>query len=233
MNIDIPTILVELNNFYFFEKMLKIVLIGDIIASRKIKDRSSVQKQLKATIRKLNKKTPNLLSPYTITLGDEFQAVFNRADQLFDDIMSIMSALYPEQVRFSIGVGTIDTPINRQQAIGMDGPAFYLARKGIEQLKGTDYIFITNGLIENQQDFVNHCLSLVSYHLSKWKQSRLSVFRLVQQGLPVSDMTKKLDLTDKAIYKTIDQGELKVVNQLLLDIEKIINTSAAQKRKSL
>ncbi|WP_455210237.1 SatD family protein [Kaarinaea lacus] len=213
--------------------MLKIVLIGDIIASRKIKDRSSVQKQLKATVRQLNRKNPNLLSPYTITLGDEFQAVFNNANQMFDDIMCIISALYPERARFSIGIGTIDTPINKQQAIGMDGQAFYLARKGIEQLKGTDYLFITNGLVENQHDIVNHSLSLVSHHISKWKQSRLNVFRLLQQGLSVADMTKKLDLTDKAIYKTIDQGELKVVNRLLLDVEKIINASTVQQRKTL
>ncbi len=213
--------------------MSKIVLIGDIVASRKIKDRSSVQKKLKSTIRQLNRNNPNLLSPYTITLGDEFQAVFNKAELIFSDIITIMLALYPEQVRFSIGAGAIDTPINKQQAIGMDGPAFYLARKGIEHLKATGYLFTTNGLIEAQQDIVNNSLYLVSHHMAKWKQTRLSVFRLLQQGLSVADMTKKLDLTDKAIYKTIDHGELKVVNQLLLEIEKIISASAAQQRITL
>ena len=208
--------------------MSKIVLIGDIIASRKIKDRSSVQKQLKAVLRNLNRKSANLLSPYTITLGDEFQAVFNQSGQIFSDIITILSALYPEQVRFSIGIGTIDTPINKQQAIGMDGPAFYMARKGIEQLKATDYLFITNGLIEDQQDMVNNCLFLLSHLIHKWKPSRLSVFQLVQQGMSVGDMTKKLDLTDKAIYKSIDQGELKVVHHLLINVENIINASATR-----
>jgi hypothetical protein len=208
--------------------MSKIVLIGDIIASRKIKDRSSVQKQLKAAIRQLNRKNPNLISPYTITLGDEFQAVFDKADRLFSDITNILLALYPEQVRFSVGVGAIDTPINKQQAIGMDGPAFYLARKGIEQLKASGYLFITNGLTENQQDMVNNSLFLVSHHVCKWKPSRLTVFRLLQQGLSVADMTNQLDLTDKAIYKTIDQGELKVIQQLFLEIEKIINACTVQ-----
>jgi Mor family transcriptional regulator len=166
-----------------------------------------------------------LLSPYTITLGDEFQAVYAKADHLFSDLVSILLALYPEQVRFSIGIGTIDTPINKQQAIGMDGPAFYLARKGIEQLKASGYLFIVNGLPDKQQDIVNNSLFLVSHHLGKWKQSRLSVFQLLQQGLSVSDMTKKLKLSDKAIYKTIDQGELKIVHQLFLDVEKVINAS--------
>jgi len=211
--------------------MSRIVLIGDIIASRNIKDRSSVQKKLQAALRQLNRTNPNLLSPYTITLGDEFQAVFSRAEHLFADSIAILLALYPEQVRFSIGVGAIDTPVNRQQAIGMDGPAFYLARKGIERLKADGYLFITNGVREDYQDIVNNSLFLLSNQVSKWKQSRLSVFRLLQQGLSVADMTSKLDLTDKAIYKTIDHGDLKVVNRLLSDIEKLLNASTKQKRK--
>jgi len=212
-------------------RMQKIVLIADIVASRKIKDRSAAQKALTAVIRQRNRKNPHLVSPYTITLGDEFQAVFNQADDLFIDVMSLILALYPEQIRFSIGVGTIDTPINRQQAIGMDGPAFYLARQGIDQLKTSDYLFTTNGLLESQQNIVNNSLFLVSHHISKWKASRLSVFRLLQQGISVANMTRKLELTDKAIYKTIDHGELKVINQLLMDIEKIINDAVAQQRK--
>ena len=209
--------------------MAKIVLIGDIVASRKIEDRSLVQKKLMAAIRQVNRKNSNLLSPYTVTLGDEFQAVFNKADRIFADGITILSALYPEQVRFSIGVGAIDTPINKQQAIGMDGPAFYLARKGIGQLKSSGYLFTTNGLLDDQQNMVNHSLYLVSHHLSKWIQSRLNVFVLLQQGLSVADMANKLDLSDKAIYKTIDHGELRVIHQLFLDIEKVINASAAQK----
>jgi len=135
-------------------------------------------------------------------------------------------------VRFSIGVGTLDTPINRQQAIGMDGPAFYLARQGVERLKTTDYLFITGGLRPEQQDIVNHSLFLVSQQIRKWKLSRLQVFRLLQQGLSVADMTRKLDLTDKAIYKSIDQGELKVIHQLFLDIETIISASSKPAKPS-
>lgn len=212
--------------------MSKIVLIGDIIASRKVQDRPSIQKKLKAALRQVNRRNANVLSPYTITLGDEFQAVFDRADGLFTDMISVLAALFPEQVRFSIGVGALDTPVNRKQAIGMDGPAFYLARRGIEQLKATDYLFITNGLPEDRQSIVNHGLFLLSRHVSEWKPSRLWVFQLLQLGLSVADMTKRLDLSNKAIYKSIDQGELKVIHQLFLDTEKIISDCAGKKQKT-
>ena len=41
----------------------------------------------------LNSQHRELLSPYTITLGDEFQAVFGRADSVFPDILAIMRDL--------------------------------------------------------------------------------------------------------------------------------------------
>ncbi len=37
----------------------------------------------------LNRKDKNLISNYTVTLGDELQAVFNSADELFFDIVII------------------------------------------------------------------------------------------------------------------------------------------------
>lgn len=211
--------------------MEKIVVIADIVASRKIDERAALQKKLKAVIRQVNRKNSNLVSPYTITLGDEFQAVLNNADQLFYDFTTIMEALHPEKIRFSIAVGEINTPINRKQAIGMDGPAFYAARHGIETLKSNEFLFTCNGLNEWQQSLVNQSLYLASYHLLKWKLSRLSIFNYLQQGLNVLEMSKKMDLSDKSIYKSIDHGALKVVNGLFRDIEQTISQSLKQSKR--
>ncbi|WP_455203217.1 SatD family protein [Kaarinaea lacus] len=211
--------------------MNKIVVIADIVSSRKIEQRAALQKKLKAVIRQVNRKNPNLVSPYTITLGDEFQAVLNKADHLFFDFTTIMEALHPERVRFSISVGEINTPINRQQAIGMDGPAFYAARHGIETLKSNEYLFTCNGLNENQQNLVNQSLYLASHHLLKWKLSRLSIFNYLQQNFNVLEISNKVSLGDKAIYKSIDQGALKVVDTLFRDIEQIINQSLKPKKR--
>ena len=118
-----------------------IVLIGDIIASKKIKDRFAVQKKLTNAFKKINSSNKNIISPFTITLGDEFQAVYNSAESLFKDIWWINEAIYPVKIRYSIAVGEITTELNKAQAIGMDGPAFYYARKGLEDLKRTNFIF--------------------------------------------------------------------------------------------
>ena len=79
--------------------MKRIVLIGDIVSSKQITDRALIQERLAAALEELNnRQDPDLASPYTITLGDEFQAVFDSADALFCDAISILLALHPEQV---------------------------------------------------------------------------------------------------------------------------------------
>ncbi len=144
--------------------MNKIVLIGDIISSKKIKDRSAVQKKLNNAFKKINSSNKNIISPYTITLGDEFQAVYNSADKLFKDIWQIGAALYPEQSRYSIAVGDITTKLNKAQAIGMDGPAFYFARKGLDELKQTNYIFNFNEAEEKYDlHLIQQTLFLISH----------------------------------------------------------------------
>ncbi len=93
--------------------MKKIVLIGDLIASKKIKDRAAVQKKLSNVFKKINSSSKNIISPFTITLGDEFQVVYNSAENLFKDIWQISAALYPEKSRYSIAVGDITTKLNK------------------------------------------------------------------------------------------------------------------------
>jgi len=75
-------------------------------------------------------------------LGDEFQAVFSGAQNIWSCIFVIESALHPVRFRFGLGVGGIDTAINRKQSIGMDGPAFHLAREAVaSRIIGAGYFF--------------------------------------------------------------------------------------------
>lgn len=57
--------------------MTYIALIGDIIQSKQLTDRSKVQKTLAAYLDDLNKTfAPYIISKLSLTLGDEFQGLF-------------------------------------------------------------------------------------------------------------------------------------------------------------
>lgn len=200
-----------------------LVLIADIVSSRQILQREQTQEDLRSVLQELSRTNPNLVSPYTITLGDEFQAVFNRADNVFSDAMEILSALYPVKIRFSFGVGSILTQINHEQALGMDGPAFYHARTGIEQLKDTNYLFSIAGIDKPDSTLIQESLHLVSYSFSSWNRTRLHTFRSLFNQLDIQKIAAELHVSDKAIYKTISEGNLQNIFRLLNEITAMIN----------
>ncbi len=205
--------------------MKKIALIGDIVASRDIKNRADVQKKLSKLFLGLNKDNNTLDSPYTITIGDEFQALYKKADSIFIDICKILESLYPESVRFSIGIGELTTKINKNQALGMDGPAFHFAREGLEELKGTSGLFNIKSENEKEILLIKKILPLISQNMIKWKLTRIKIFNLLIEGRTVKEISKKLHITDKAVYKHIDAGALNIIIDILNRITFEINSS--------
>ena len=127
--------------------MQYIALIGDIVDSKGQARRGDLQRTLAAELKRISERSKSkLASPYTITLGDEFQAVYKSADNVFLDIFSILAELAPgAEARFGIGVGELTTAINPKQALGMDGPAFHRARDAISILKKSGYLIRLQG----------------------------------------------------------------------------------------
>jgi len=189
-----------------------IVLIADIVASRRLAERSVVQRRLDTCLRQLNaRKGGGLISPYTVTLGDEFQAVFSGPERLFLDALAILIALYPVEVRFSWSVGGVQTAINRKQAIGMDGPAFHEARLSVLRLKKTKNWFVVSGAGGDALRLMNPCLDLVSHMFRRWPRSRLIILKGLLEGHDIRKLSRDLHLTDKAIYKSIDAGAIRTL----------------------
>ena len=201
------------------DRTRNIVLVGDLVASRRIAERSAVQERLRACLRQLNsKKREGLVSPYTITLGDEFQAVFSTPDRLFRDALTVLIALYPVEVRFSFAIGEISTVINTKQAIGMDGPAFHEARATIDRLKKTKSLFAIASPDGAGLTLINQSLALVSHMIGKWPRNRLELLRGLTENHTVKQLARDLRVTDKAVYKSIDAGAIRTIVPLLEEI---------------
>ncbi|HSD63425.1 MAG TPA: SatD family protein [Ignavibacteriaceae bacterium] len=205
--------------------MNSIVLIADIVASRQIKERDKIQRDLKNLLIKINKISGSMLSPMTITLGDEFQCVYSSADEIFNHIWKILVAVYPEKIRFSYGIGLISTRINKNQAIGMDGPAFYEARTGLNQLKERNYLFnisVSGNQSENIY-LIRNSLYLVSYHINNWKKNRIKIMGSLSDGMQIKTIAKNLNISEQAVYKNITSGGLDLINDLSKNISGSFN----------
>lgn len=206
-----------------------LVLVGDLVASRHSPHRQDLQHRLKAVLKRLNQQTAGLASPYTLTLGDEFQAVFTRADTVFDDMVQILAALHPDRVRFALGLGEITTELNPDQALGMDGPAFYRAREGIEKLKDSGELFTLEGLPDTWAELARGSLSLLSNRVAKWEANRLAILHGLLMDKPVKDIAHELGISEQAVYKNINNGGLKAVMQVLSALAQLLNDCLAGK----
>lgn len=191
------------------KKQQYLCVIGDLIESKKIRDRVAFQSKLKKAIRRINKRG-HPVSPWTLTLGDEFQAVFACEEGIWDDILSMMAAVWPTRIRFSLATGSLSTSVNHRQALAMDGPAFHVARANIETLKRK------GGLIRlgyerppENAEWLTLFASLIGKILYQARNdSRFKVFRGLLAGRPRKEIAKEGKISPSAVSQQIETGAL-------------------------
>jgi len=108
------------------------ILMGDVIGSTRL-DAKKLRRQLESLLSKCNQDLKNKIrSPYTTTLGDEFQGIAKSLRSVAESIFHIehiqMKRRYDFRLRYVAHYGEIDTPINRDIAYGMMGPGLTHAR---------------------------------------------------------------------------------------------------------
>lgn len=205
--------------------MRHLVVIADIIASRQLPDRDQVQRRLRESLEARNQAHArgDLLSPYTLTLGDELQAVPAGAQGVFHDLLQVAADLAPVAFRFALGLGGIDTAINPEQAIGMDGSAFHLARDGIEWLKEDGGHCRVEGLAGTEAALVNHGLALAFGRLAGGRGSRLPLAAGLLAAEPIAEIADRLGRTEQTLYKTARTADLYALAGFLQAVEALLD----------
>jgi hypothetical protein len=117
----------------------KIILMADIVESSK-REAAELMTDFKKVVELINDKhKKGILSPLTITLGDEFQGVIDNTEAALQIIFNIEEELLkltkPFKMRYVLVEGKIDTPLNRKSAHGMLGPGLTEARETLTSMK--------------------------------------------------------------------------------------------------
>ncbi len=188
--------------------MQVLAIVGDIVGSRGVTQRAAFQRKLEKRFVRTNAEAQALASPYTITLGDEFQAVYRGADSLWADLCAVLAEIHPVKARLAIGVGELTTRINAEQALGMDGPAFHRARETLNALKADERLLRIGGAAAAEWTLANHVLNLLSHQLEGWSQNLLWVLAGLLRGQPVSEIERGMKISRVAIYKNIRAAAL-------------------------
>ena len=190
--------------------MKYLAVIADIIKSREILNREDFQLKLTNKLEQLNNSSKNIISPYTITLGDEFQSVYKSADGLLEDFYEILIELYPVKIRFSVGLDLISTNLKTNTSLGMDGPAFYKAREGIETLKNKEISLVQFFSSQTDElDLINKSLILMNSIMNNWKYNSLFIFKELLNTNQIPKIANSLEISTRGVYKTITTNNIK------------------------
>lgn len=202
-----------------------IAIIGDLEASKQLDKsaRHKTQMVLEELFTEKRFSREGVVSPYTLTLGDEFQALYEDAGNLFHHIWIVTAAIHPVKIRWAIGTGEIDTPVNKKRSLGMDGPAFHKARNGIEILKKEKQLFRVETGETLYDTLANSSLKLLTADLRTWKKNRFLILERLCSGVEVRQIAAEVGLSDVAVYKNIHAGNLDAVIEYTEGLANLLN----------
>ena len=198
-----------------------LALIADVIDSKMVQERFDMQKQVEKTLQKMNELFGDYLaSRFTLTLGDEFQALLEVDAPVFQIIDTLRSELKPTQLRFGIGLGEIVTDIDPLQSIGADGPAYWNARAAINFVHqkndyGNTQIYFSSGK-ENQDFFVNALIASGEAIRSSWRDSQEEILlnllkrSVYSESFSQQDLAQSLSINPSALSKRLKSSSIRV-----------------------
>ena len=198
-----------------------LALIADVIDSKMVQARFNLQKQLEETLQKMNGFFADYLaSCFTLTLGDEFQALLKMNAPVFQIIDTLRSELSPTQLRFGIGLGEIVTAIDPLQSIGADGPAYWNARAAINLVHqkndyGNTQIYFSSGN-DSQDSVVNALIASGEAIRSSWRDSQEEILldllkrSVYSETFSQQDLAQSLAINPSALSKRLKSSSIRV-----------------------
>ena len=181
---------------------LYFIVTCDLIRSKKVSERSQVQRGLKKAVNIVNEQySKELLCPFITVWGDSFQGAL-KSLKGFYDILEAFEELISVEFRCGIGIGEITTEVS-SNTLDMDGPAFHHSRAALEiAAKDQRRVWIQSG--NNIFDgMVNALLTLLYALKVRWTPQQKQIIQLRRKGMTYIEIGEKKNISKQAVYKSL------------------------------
>ena len=161
------------------------ILMGDVVSSSTF-DGEILRKQLKSLVESSNKDfKANILSPLTITLGDEFQGVLESKstgiDLLFHFEETVLKNEFNFKLHYVLLMGEIETEINPKIAHEMLGSGLSEARELLSTKKRDRKRFKFKLQNKEQTDQLYRIFEVLDAIILNWKkEDYLIIYDMIQ-----------------------------------------------------
>lgn len=181
------------------KEQLYFILMADVIDSRKAQQ-DILMAHFKKVIALTNRKSKHkIISPITITLGDEFQGVMkdlsSALDVMFEIEEQIIDTKPSFKLRYVLLEGKIETPINSDTAYEMLGSGLTDARSCLSNLKNSNDRFHVNLRNEKKSSALNDAFIGYQGIIDDWKVDK--DYEIVKQFLQLKDYKLVADKLNK------------------------------------
>ena len=224
-----------MHNIYRGIYMIYYAIIGDVKDSRTLPNRNDVQEKLKKVLLDINRiYNEDIAADFLITLGDEFQGLMLKSNNIIKIVKYIQRKLHPIQIRFGIGIGEISTKINKKAAIGADGPAFYAARNVITMIHELEKkikiqapdiqisLYTEKNIFEIKE--INTLLSLIKAIEDSWtEKQRYTVWDMMINHGSQNECALRMNTSQSTVARRLSDGKYIVYVNAINTVEEAIS----------
>jgi len=205
-----------------------LVLLVDIVSSRKITDREFFQQRLLDACEEINQEyNEDLYADFKILKGlDEIGAVLGDISNIYHMINKIMDGIYPQKARFIVALDYVNTALESKDVTRMDGPAFHRASKMMAELKSSKLFFdITTG-DQAWDRSIKTMINLMLLYKERWTKNQHQIIKDYAETLNQAKVAEKYNITQQAVSKVIGSTRWKYIKVLEDNINKTLKNGA-------
>ena len=204
-----------------------VALIGDIRGSRELEDRREAQEEFRRVVDSLNDHTPDgsIASRFTVTTGDEFQALLTDAADAVEAAVSASDRFHPTRLRFGIGRGELDTKVNPNQAIGMDGPCFHRAREAINSAKNDETWIHVRGWSNVLDSQINSMFDLVQCVREDWTDRQAQFALALKEEGAQKRVADNYGVSKSTVSESLSAGHVQEVRSAENSLAELLQDS--------
>lgn len=194
-----------------------VVVTGDLKSSRKLKERTEVQEELKNALRIVNKRfEEEIPAKFVVVGGDSFQGMLSSPKYLFDIYYAFFENI-SRQFYLGIGVGNISTRLSEN--VGeIDGEAFHKASDALERAKKENIwiVFRSEWEIDGVVTCLLNFMADVMWSWTKRQREIVTYYRKVKNekgNITLEEVAEGIGIKKQTISKILKRSKYKLLKE--------------------
>lgn len=187
------------------------VIMGDLVGSEIAQSVEVLHARFNAEIEVCNAVFKRrLVSPLTITLGDEFQGLAQSLGDALDIVRTMRLDMLEARIdcRFAIGAVDLKTKVNTDRAWNMMGRGLARARERLNEKRAeTRYRFALEDhpAVEVTTEALGASLTAIE---ERWTEQQLEDIAATIAGMSAKEIAERRNVSVHSVYKVRSSGEL-------------------------